>query len=294
MQVLALKPDCISYFGSGVENFEAGLTTVCRILEAGINVVSTTFSSIAHPKFVDPAIAKRINEACVKGNVSFFTTGVEPGFASDLLPMAVLAAADRIDSVTIYEIANYGAYPDPTQIRDIMGLGLAYDKEPIFAQGDLITRAFGGTVQEIAAAIGVKLDGLRQWIEYAPLPHDIETASGVHKAGTRGALRAACDGMYGGKPIVTLMHVNYLFLDFPADWRRAKLGDHTVYRTELVGRPNMVLEACYDLEGKVETAVIATAMRAINSIPAVVAAKPGQLDGLDVPAIHGGHIRARV
>ena len=89
------------------------------------------------------------------------------------------------------------------------------------------------------------------------------------------------------------MHVNYLFLDYPQEWRRAKLGTHTTYRTEIVGRPNMQLEANYDLEGKIETAVIATAMRAINSIPAVVAAAPGQLDGLHVPAIHGGHIRDR-
>jgi hypothetical protein len=42
-----------------------------------------------------------------------------------------------------------------------------------------------------------------------------------------------------------------------------------------------------------EHGLIATAMRAINGIPATVAAKPGLLGADDVPAVCGGHVRGR-
>jgi hypothetical protein len=42
-----------------------------------------------------------------------------------------------------------------------------------------------------------------------------------------------------------------------------------------------------------EHAVIATAIRAVNGIPAVVAAAPGLLSPHEVPANSSGHVRAR-
>jgi hypothetical protein len=240
-----------------------------------------------HPQGVEEPYKSQIAEACSKGNATFFTTGVEPGFASDVVPMAMLCAADRVDHINVAEIAKYGTYPIAS-----MDLGSSFDDEPTVTD-EMLLMLFGGTVQAIAEKIGAELEGLRPWKEYAPMPYETTVAWGPVQQGSRGAIRCAVDGMYKGEALITVMHVNYLFTEYPEHWQHSNAGTHTAYRTDLIGRPTGSLELSYGLDHGEYQAIIATAMRGINAIPFVVAAAPGQIGGLDVPPEHGGHFRDR-
>jgi 4-hydroxy-tetrahydrodipicolinate reductase len=291
-EMLALKPECLAYFGAGVNDPQTGLENVARFLEAGVDVVTTSFSSLVHPEHGPAPLRSRLEAACRRGGASFFATGVEPGFASDILPMAVLSATDRVDALRVLEIADYSTNPADYGQRPTFGFGMPMDYEPVMFTGDLLTGVWGPVVRGMADAIGVKLDGLRQWHEFGATSRDLETAFGRIDAGTRSAFRFAVEGLLGGKPIVALEHVSFLSPETPAHWPRSALGKHAVYRIEITGRPSSTLELGYDFIQAEEHALIATAMRAINAIPSVVAAPPGPLGPHQVPARFSGHVRA--
>jgi 4-hydroxy-tetrahydrodipicolinate reductase len=61
------------------------------------------------------------------------------------------------------------------------------------------------------------------------------------------------------------------------------------YRVEITGEPNYTLDLRIEAtDGDHNTGGLkATAMRLVNAIPAVVAAKPGLLTALDLPLITG-------
>ena len=68
-----------------------------RILEAGVNVVSTA-------AFINgrgnPADRERILDACKRGGVSMFGSGISPGFV-ELISIATATICDRVDKITI-------------------------------------------------------------------------------------------------------------------------------------------------------------------------------------------------
>jgi hypothetical protein len=292
-EVLSLKPDCLAYFGAGAADAMAGVENVARFLEAGVNVVTTSFSALVHPAHAPEPLRRRLEEACRKGGTSFFASGIEPGYMSDLLPMALLSATDRIDEVRAIEMGNYGRYAVEYAQREVFGFGKPMDATPILFQGDRLVASWGAVVRGMADAIGAELDEVRQWHEFGATSRDVETAFGLVEAGTIGAVRFAVEGMYGGKPIVGVEHVNFLTEEMPEHWPRTQLGKHTVYRIEVKGRPNTRAEIALDFEDGEEHALMATAMRAINGIPPVVAAAPGLLGPHEVPAGCGGNLRPR-
>jgi hypothetical protein len=58
---------------------------------------------------------------------SFFTTGIDPGFCQDLIPMTLMGLTGRVDRLRIQEILDYSTYPNPRILFDIMGFGRPVD-----------------------------------------------------------------------------------------------------------------------------------------------------------------------
>ena len=46
------------------------------------------------------------------GEASFFTTGIDSGFANDVLPLILSGVARIINSIRVTEMFNYATYPD--------------------------------------------------------------------------------------------------------------------------------------------------------------------------------------
>ena len=79
--VLALEPDCLSYFGSGVIDLDKGVANIAQFLQRGCNAVTTSLNEFIHPQCAPAAAYETLNAACHEGGSSFFATGIEPGFA---------------------------------------------------------------------------------------------------------------------------------------------------------------------------------------------------------------------
>ncbi|MBL7497391.1 NAD(P)H-dependent amine dehydrogenase family protein [Frankia nepalensis] len=283
--------DCLAYFGPAAHD-GAGVADVAPFLSAGTNVVTTSFAGLTHPPTAEAALRDPLEAAAVAGGASFFATGIEPGFASDLLPMALLSSCDEIRSIRIQEIADYSGYPAADTLRYAFGFGEAPDFGCFLADPAILTGAWRGVVDAIADLLQTPLDAIETDYERATLDRDLDTAMGRLPAGSTAGVRFEVRGVLDGQPLVILEHVNRMAGDVAPAWPHGTAGDTLTYRVEIVGSPTMRCELVFD-PPESEGGLTATAMRAVNAIPAVCAAGPGLLGATDVPLVASRNLASR-
>ena len=64
--------------------------------EAGINVVSSSLVMLVYPHTADPGVVDPLRLAAEEGGASFFTSGIDPGFANDLIVGNTSQKVDQI------------------------------------------------------------------------------------------------------------------------------------------------------------------------------------------------------
>ena len=286
--LLALRPDCVVYTSMADVRLMEAIDDLCRILRAGVNVVSSSPVFLQFPDgVVPPEMSDPVREAAAEGGASIFVNGIDPGFANDVLPLAVTGISERIDQVRCMEILNYATYDQATVLFDIMGFGGPMDETPMLLQPGVLTTAWGSVVRQIAAGLGVELDGIAEWHARLPAPETFAVDAGTIEKGTAAALRFELRGMRGGEPVVVLEHVTRLRDDLAPDWPQP--AGNGCYRVEVRGEPNYTVDLrLLGTDGDHNTAGLkATAMRLVNAVPVVVEAPPGLLTALDLPLIPG-------
>jgi 4-hydroxy-tetrahydrodipicolinate reductase len=281
--LLALDADCVSYTATGDLRPAEAVDDLCRILEAGKNVVSTSIVPLVYPPAANPDIVARLEDACRKGGTSCFTSGIDPGFANDALPILLLSACERVDSVRVMEILDYATYDQPTVLFDTMGFAKPLDHTPLLLIPGVLTLAWGPVLHAIAAALGVEIEDIRETYEKCPADSAFTVPSGPVPAGTMAGLRFEVLGMVRGRPAIVLEHVTRLRPDIAPQWPQpAGAG---CYRVVVHGMPSMICDLQLRGAGGDHNngGLVATAMRILNAIPAVCAAKPGLLSVQDLP-----------
>ncbi|MQY09604.1 NAD(P)H-dependent amine dehydrogenase family protein [Actinomadura macrotermitis] len=284
--LLATRPDCVVYTAMADVRIMEALEDLCRILRAGIDVVSSSPVFLQFPDGVVPAeMADPVRAAAAEGGASIYVNGIDPGFANDVLPLVLTGISERVDQVRCLEILNYATYDQPTVLFDIMGFGGPLDQTPMLLQPGVLTMAWGSVVRQLAAGLGVELDEVTEHHTRLPAPDTFAVASGTIGKGTAAALRFQVSGMLDGRPVIVLEHVTRLRDDLAPDWPQP--AGRGCYRVEVHGEPEYTLDLqLLGTDGDHNTAGLkATAMRLVNAIPAVVAAPPGLLTTLDLPLI---------
>lgn len=281
--LLKLDADCVSYTATGDLRPAEAIDDMCRMLEAGKNVVSTSVVSLIYPPAADPKSVAKLEAACRKGNTSCFTSGIDPGFANDALPITLLGACQRVDSVRVMEILNYDTYDQGTVLFDTMGFAKPLDHTPLILIPGVLTMAWGAVVRVIAAALDVEVEEIRETHEKAAAETTFRIPAGEVPKGTQAGLRFEVQAIVDGKPKIVLEHVTRLRDDVAPSW--PKLAQHGGYRVDIQGNPSFLCEL--QMKGESgdhnEGGLVATALRVLNAIPAVCAAKPGVLSILDLP-----------
>ncbi len=288
--ILASSADCVCYTATAdVRPFDA-VEDVCRILEAGKNVVSSSIVPLVHPLTLGPEIKAQITAACEKGGASFFTSGIDPGFANDVLPLTLSGLCERWEEIRILEVINYATYDQPEVLFETMGFGKAMDHVPLLLAPGMLSMGWGGTIRLLADGLGVELDEISQEFERLPATKEIRIGDHVVEPGTMAALRFEVRGVVGGKSALVVEHVTRLDDDLAPDW---PTGNGS-YRVLIKGVPAMQCEFEFQDEhgDHAVGGVLLTATRIVNAIPAVVAAPPGMLTSLDLPLITGKGLRA--
>jgi hypothetical protein len=285
--IVALGADCVSYMATGDLRPDDAVVDMCRVLEAGTNVVSTSVVSLVYPPSAPARYREPLAEACRAGGVSCFTTGIDPGFANDLVPFAFLSSVERVHTLRVMEILDYSTYLQADVLFDIMGFGKPMQELPLLLQPGVIGLAWGGTVSVLAAGLGAELDDIREVHDRVPAARDYETPLGTIAEGTMAGMRFEVQGIVGGEPRIVLEHVTRINEEVAPDW--PKLPGQGGYRVDIEGNPGLHCQFHFVGEdGDHNTGgLTATAMRCLNAIPAVCEAQPGVLSVLDLPLVTG-------
>ena len=148
------------------------------------------------------------------------------------------------------------------------------DSSPLLTNTDYAASAWIGSATVLAQALGLEIRAVEGYREVATTPRALSVAAGEIPAGTVGAMRfgvvADC-----GETTLAVEHLTRMADDLAPDWP-SEIG----YEVTFEGEPNMrfhLVIGSHD-EDHAEQGCLATAMHAINAIPAVVAAEPGLYD----------------
>lgn len=287
--ILADKPDCVVYTALADNRLPEALEDYRRILAAGVNVVASSAVFLQYPWGVLPAeLIEPIESAAEAGGASIFVNGIDPGFANDLLPLALAGTCQQIEQIRCMEIVDYATYNSAAVMFDVMGFGKPIDETPMLLQPGVLSLAWGSVVRQLAAGVGIELDEVTEEHTRVPAPEDFDIAAGHIPAGTTAALRFEVRGVRDGKAAVVLEHVTRLRADLCPEWPQpAQEGGS--YRVVVTGEPSYTLDLCLSSPNgdHNHAGLVATAARVVNAIPAVVAADPGIVTTLDLPLITG-------
>ncbi|KBZ68053.1 hypothetical protein K875_00598 [Mycobacterium [tuberculosis] TKK-01-0051] len=298
--LLGGEADAVVYAaGANLRPLDA-VEDMVSILRAGKNVVSCSVVPLVFPDAVDAAFTDPLRKAATDGGVSFFTTGIDSGFANDVLPLVLTGVSRVIESVRVTEMFNYATYPDRSAVYEILGFGQQPDYPAFAAQPGIFTFGWGPVLHQLAAGLDVKIDDIEESNERIAATESFDTPTGHIAAGTIAAMRSTLTGYVDGKPTFVLDHVTRMRDDIAPDWPQPRISiapkdlgfgrasGQGLYRVEIEGSPSMRCEFemaedhDHDLGAR-----IAGSSRMVNAIPAVCAAPPGLLSALDLPLITG-------
>ena len=120
-KILALEADCVVYTptatGSGVSR--AGLSEeqvvedVVAMTAAGKSIVTSCTDFFAYGERFGEANLARILAACKKSGASIYATGSDPGFITEMVPLAFLSIQRTVELIEIEEYGDLRFRPSP-------------------------------------------------------------------------------------------------------------------------------------------------------------------------------------
>ncbi|OMC44925.1 dihydrodipicolinate reductase [Mycobacterium sp. IS-1264] len=272
--VIAADADVVLYMGKVETDTPGCFADVCDLLATGKNVVATG-SRFIHPRSLHESLADGIEKACRAGRSSFLGLGLYPGFVGESLAPILSRLTERTSRISVREVLNYSTYASHDLIFNAMGFGHApEDTTPLLTNTDYAASAWIGSATVLAQALGLEIRSVEGFREVATTPRALTVAAGEIPAGTVAAMRFGVE-VDCGETTLAVEHLTRLADDLAPDWP-TDIG----YAVTFEGRPNMsfhLVIGSHD-EDHAEQGCLATAMHAINAIPAVIAAEPGLYD----------------
>ena len=282
--------DAVVYTATGDTRPDDALADLVACLRAGVDVVSTAFYPLLHPRSAPRELLDVVEPACAEGGSSVFVSGIDPGWALDILPGLINGVGTDITEVRAQEIFNYALYDQPAVVREVIGFGGPMDEEPLMLLDFSLQMVWAPMVRLMGDLLGVEVDEVTTHVERRPLERTIDVPGmGTFEAGTQGAFRFEVRGHVGGRAPFVVEHITRIDDDCAPDWPSSSSpgGEH---RVVLSGHPHLTVTV-HGVEpgepGAAGGGNATAANRIVNAIPAVCAAPAGPLSPLDLPPITG-------
>ena len=263
------RPDVVVLCTSS--SARAVLPQIEEVLKARVPIVTTT-EELSYPVRRNASLAKRIDALAKKAKVAVLSTGVNPGFVMDALPITLTVACERIDSVTVHRVQDARTRRLPFQQK--IGAGLSREQfEREVERGSIRHVGLAESISMIADALGWQLDRITDDVK--PKVADAVVSSefiAVDPGYVSGIIQDGI-GYRHGTPVITMHMEAYLGAPDPYD------------EVRIAGLPNLKLRIPGGVPGDIATASIV-----VNSIPKVLAARPGlqTMKDLPIPSYYSG------
>lgn len=284
--LIALGADTVLY-----TPFEADLNQAVRLLESGLDVVSTNlFLNVGG---IRGEARDRLDAACAKGNSSLYITGINPGWINSVIASMTAICRD-VQSVSITESADCSVY-ESVETWGFLGMGeMGGATEELMGRAQAWLILFRDAVERIGAALGLAFEEVEFFCEYAAAAEKVDLGWFCMEKGTNAALRGGWNGKINGKTAVNITVIWYLTKKLAEGWDI----DEDQYRLTVEGEPSidMRMRLIPADHWKNHDWDIMTALPAVSAVPQIKAARAGVLGLLDVGlpvAPMGEWIRAR-
>jgi 4-hydroxy-tetrahydrodipicolinate reductase len=264
--IIAAKPDCVLYMPLLDHD---SVDDMCRLLESGINIV-TTATYYHHPPTMDPQVRARLEKACQDGGASLYDTGGAPGYINEIVPLALSMMERRLERYSVMQYADLSQRNSPDFLARRFGMDPATLDLSTGAQDT--RRADGAALRQTADAMSIELDDVVASAAVAVARTTTKIGVATIEAGTVGAWRKDMVGIRDGKPVLSFTRNMYVTKDLDPAWEMLDNCWHVVIEGD----------APLDVTIKFPPPEIYHPISAgynshvpVNSVPAVVEAAPG-------------------
>jgi hypothetical protein len=285
-EIIAVRPDAAVWSGLLYEP-----DRIARLLEAGINV----YSGMGAQFLAGQPERDMLEAACTRGGASLAAGGNIPGLVSDVLPAFLSGYTGDVRHITAHQRNHVAVSGSAVQV---MGLGLGQPAgaaptpvaEELAAQVDAGWEwLMGMSAAMVAAALDLPYTRIVTRAKEQALAHETVTlpASGVTiAAGTVGGVRWVWDAYTGDRVFLTIINEQTAVYGLGPDWRADE--NAPAWTVTLDASPPLVATLGWPAGTPAAAAnTQLNAARAINFLPALVAAAPGCRSVLDLPMITG-------
>lgn len=231
------------------------------LLNRGCHVVSTC-EELAFP--LDRPIRENLQMAARSANVTLLGTGVNPGFVMDKLPLTLTSVCQDVKEVKITRVVDASKRREPLQRK--VGAGMTREQfEEKVRSGSIKHMGLRESLVMVGNGLGVEFETISDE-QILPMMAEREIVTDYLKV-EKGQVAGVHQFIEGkGRINVSLDIRMYVGAEDPAD------------QVHIKGIPDVSMK----IEGGVH-GDRATAAMVVNSIPRVVAARPGVLTMDDIP-----------
>jgi len=242
------------------------LPQLAQCLRAKLDIVSSC-EELSYPHYKYPELAQKLDDMARSSGVTVMGTGINPGFLMDSLPIFLTGICQQVKSVSVTRMMYSGTRRPSYQKK--IGTGMSPEIFSQMIREKKITGHVGlvESIAMIASALGWRLDTIVELpVEGVLSDRQTQTWTDPSKndkhlivrPGQIAGLRSVAEGRLRDKPLITLEFVSHANVQNPYD------------SVQIDGTPSINQRIEGGVHGDSETVSIM-----INSIPRVIAARPG-------------------
>ena len=229
-----------------------------------MNVVSSC-EELLCPVFRAPQLAARLDQLCKQQGVRVNATGVNPGFAMDLLPICLTGVSRSVSAIHIQRVVNASTRREPLQRKIGSGLKPAEFRRRL-KQGRAGHAGLSDSLALVAHCLGWTVSKVVESGEAVVAEREIRTAFLTVRAGQTCGLHQRAEAWVEGKVRLTLDLQMYLEAPNPHD------------AAQIEGDPPLSVVIPGGVAGDQ-----ATVAALVNTVPRLLRAPPGLLLVTDLP-----------
>ena len=239
---------------------------VMEIISCGKNVVSTC-EELMYPWVTKTEVAREIDGAAKEHKVSVLSTGVNPGFLMDFLPLVMTSICREVKRVTVERIQDAQFRRLPFQEK--IGAGLSVQEfESRVREGSLRHVGLTESMHLMATRLGWILERTEDVVEPVLADKPVITKNRTIESGKVLGVNQTGRAYVDSKEVITLVF-------------RASIGESDPSdRIVIQGNPDIDMAISKGVNGDTATCAIM-----VNAIPVVIQAQPGLRTMADISPI---------
>ena len=239
---------------------------IVEIISCGKNVVSTC-EELMYPWVTNPEVAREIDRAAKEHKVSVLSTGVNPGFLMDFLPLVMTSICRDVKRVTVERIQDAQFRRLPFQEK--IGAGLSVQEfESRVREGSLRHVGLTESMHLMATRLGWTLERTEDVVDPVLADNPVVTENRTIEPGKALGVNQIGRAYVDSKEVITLVF-------------RASIGEPDPRdRIVIQGNPDIDMAISKGVNGDTATCAII-----VNAIPVVIEAQPGLRTMADIAPI---------